>query len=184
MTVLLAQSLIPGLLGLAVVVFLIVVVMMIPRLRRRRAGTDRPREMTDAERGTAGRIQRSLERLMVELFDMSRDINAQLQTRIETLNQLIRDADDRIVRLNRLAGQDGATPAEPADRQEPTPEATGPGASADEGPALKTGTVADPDHREIYELSDQGATPTEIARKTGRPLGEVQLILDLRRAQH
>jgi hypothetical protein len=33
----------------------------------------------------------------------------------------------------------------------------------------------------IWELADQGATPETIARRTGQPIGQVELILALRR---
>lgn len=36
-------------------------------------------------------------------------------------------------------------------------------------------------HREVWALADAGTSPEEIARHTGQPIGEVELIVGLRR---
>ena len=38
-------------------------------------------------------------------------------------------------------------------------------------------------HQEIYNLAEQGLEPLEIVRQTGKTLGEVQVILALRKSQ-
>ena len=38
----------------------------------------------------------------------------------------------------------------------------------------------DPRHAEVYDLADEGQSAQDIARHTGRPSGEVELILALR----
>ena len=38
-------------------------------------------------------------------------------------------------------------------------------------------------HREVYELAEQGLEPLEIAQQTGQSLGEIQLILALRKSE-
>ncbi len=38
-------------------------------------------------------------------------------------------------------------------------------------------------HQEIYSLAEQGLEPLEIARQTGKTLGEVQVILALRKSE-
>jgi hypothetical protein len=43
------------------------------------------------------------------------------------------------------------------------------------------GTSPDPTLALVYELADAGLRPVEIAKKTGRPTGQVELILNLRR---
>lgn len=42
--------------------------------------------------------------------------------------------------------------------------------------------TADEAHRRVHELADQGLTPVQIARQLGKPTGQVELILNLRRA--
>jgi DNA-binding NarL/FixJ family response regulator len=47
--------------------------------------------------------------------------------------------------------------------------------------AAEDATVAvDPRHAEVYDLADEGQSAQEIARQTGRPRGEIELILALR----
>jgi hypothetical protein len=38
-------------------------------------------------------------------------------------------------------------------------------------------------HRHVYELADSGCSPMAIASRLGLPLGEVELILDMRQLQ-
>jgi hypothetical protein len=41
-------------------------------------------------------------------------------------------------------------------------------------------SAVDPRHAEVYDLADGGQSAQDIARQTGRPRGEVELILALR----
>ncbi len=50
-------------------------------------------------------------------------------------------------------------------------------------PAAHAGPPRSPRYEPIHALADQGCPPEEIARRTGIPLGEVQLVLNLRRVQ-
>ena len=43
-------------------------------------------------------------------------------------------------------------------------------------------TSTDPLHRRVYELADAGKDVLTIAREIGKPTGQVELILALRRA--
>jgi hypothetical protein len=47
-------------------------------------------------------------------------------------------------------------------------------------PAEDSVPSVDPRYAEVYDLADEGQTPQDIARHTGRPRGEVELILALR----
>ena len=40
-----------------------------------------------------------------------------------------------------------------------------------------------PKHQEIYRLAEKGLEPLEISQRTGRTLGEVQVILALRKSE-
>ena len=75
-----------------------------------------------------------------------------MDTRMKTLEVLIRQADERIEALQ------GAIP---------------------EGGKLAREVVSR--YKEIYELADSGASLEEIASRTGIQSGEVELILSLRR---
>ncbi len=52
--------------------------------------------------------------------------------------------------------------------------------SRERSPASTTPTI-DPLHRTIHTLSDEGLSPAEIATRVERPVGQVELILALRR---
>jgi hypothetical protein len=65
----------------------------------------------------------------------------------------------------------------PSSMVEPTHGAMGGGAG--QGGSGPIG--GDPMAREIYQLSDQGLPPVEIARRLGQHTGKVELILALRR---
>lgn len=130
-------------------------------LGRRRRATRGAGQAERAERlnGTAGeriKLQKAVEKLQVNLMEFSRDVEGRLDTRIQTLSALIRDADERIKQLEESAG---AAPA----AQVP-----------DEEPAL---------NREVCRLADSGLDHVEIARQTSITPGEVQLILGLRRSR-
>lgn len=114
----------------------------------------RDKSMSSADLTGRDRLQKAMEELQINVMEFGRDIEARLDTKIRTLEQLIADADERIKRLKELEGQ-----------------------SAHNGggtPAL---------HKEIYRLADQGTDNIEIARRTGAAPGEVELILGLRKTR-
>lgn len=78
--------------------------------------------------------------------------------RAAQLERLITAADERIRELRGLASRPAASPQ----------------------PRLAAG--GDSAHRAVYELADRGLSPLEIARELGQPTGQVELILNLRRA--
>ncbi len=138
-----------GYLPLALVVIALAVVLMLGRRRTVR------KQPGPAEKGTTDpriELRKSMEQLQISLMEFGRDVEGRLDTRIHTLSKLIRDADERIERLEKLAGAN----------HRPVPEA----------PDL---------HREIYRLADEGLDKVEIAKRTSVTPGEVELILGLRR---
>ncbi|HOI57048.1 MAG TPA: hypothetical protein PLP01_17485 [Phycisphaerae bacterium] len=117
----------------------------------------------------AGRSQRqlqeSMEKLLLELEQLSREINSQVDTRLRALNLLIREADEKIRQLQRMQGlpeTDGAA-APPEPRREPHPE------------------VTSERYARVYQLAERGLTVVEIAHELEMLTGEVELILALRR---
>lgn len=139
---------------------------------RRRDPLDKP-----AERMSLAQ-QRSLERdmgnIVVELSEMARQITAQLDTRATKLEMLIKEADDKIARLEQMRGDAGGLPhaasSLPGDQALPEPPA----------PAEPAGERIDPRHSDVYALADQGHSAHAIAQQLNRPSGEVELILALR----
>ena len=116
------------------------------------------RARAEAEGGLEGRSAAAAERV--------RELTAILDTRIEHLDILIQQADERISRLDELASgpEQVRAPHRIADRS-PAAGANGPSGKED-----------------IYALADQGLTASEIAARLGQHAGKVELILALRRA--
>lgn len=116
---------------------------------------------------------RDLERVMLELDELSRQIHGRLDTKLARLEAIIRDADQRIERLSRLtrAVEGGPAIEITLDREEPhDPPSTEP-------------EVDDSRHAAVYRLADSGLSGLEIAREVGRTRGEVELILALRKTR-
>jgi len=96
----------------------------------------------------------SMEVLLSELEELSARIDCQVEATLARLESALADA-------NRVAdgpSRPAATPAAP-----PVPPAQ-----------------SDRSCQRIYELARSGATPPSIAQMLGRPIGEVELILNLR----
>jgi uncharacterized protein DUF6115 len=124
--------------------------------------------------GRDGRDGReAIERMAVDLEEVARSISALLDTRMRALEKLIRDADERIARLEGLETRDGSGPAESAQADEEPTDAQRAAEKAEE-------TLTH--HAHIYGLADQGRSVQEIAEQTGYPAGEVELVLSLRKA--
>jgi len=117
------------------------------------------------------RARNSIDRMTLDLEEAARSVSALLDTKIRVLDKLIRDADERIRRLEEAGGGSGPPPAR--DGQEPARAAPAPGPRPEE-------TLAH--HAHIYGLADQGLSVLEIAEQTGYQRGEVELVLSLRRA--
>ena len=127
----------------------------------------------------------------VEFHELAREASARLDNKIRMLEHLIRDADARIAQLqavgdwlDRSAGLDAEHAAAPnitlaklstGDRQIASHDRRSDSA-ATPSPALG----ARP-YEEIYALADAGSSSAEIANRLGSPVGEIELILGLRR---
>ncbi|MGQ9649329.1 MAG: DUF6115 domain-containing protein [Phycisphaerae bacterium] len=117
--------------------------------------------------GSKEQLRRDLESLIAELEQLSRKISAEIDTRFAKLEAAMHDADRRIAALHRLTQQqEGSTVGKPARE---APEGAKPASDRPEDR-----------YALIYELTDVGFSPVEIARDLGRTPGEVELILNLR----
>lgn len=124
--------------------------------RRRRRGTldARPPGAFEAD---VRDPRQELERVLVEIQDLSRDHIARLDTKIRLLNQLLLDCDRKKAELEALLGKSPASPAAPASARPPNPL-----------------------HDQVYTLRDSGQDVAAICQATGLEKGEVELILGLR----
>ncbi len=104
-------------------------------------------------------LRENLSDLLLRLEETSRRVNGQLETRFQTLNRLLAEADLKIRELKILSERQATdTPAPP-----------------------KHHLAGDPETLEIYRHADAGLDPVEIARKMNRQRGEIDLILSLRK---
>ncbi len=159
-------------LALAVGGLTILMISTYRRLRvRRTAPRTSAREMyADLQRESA--VRHDVERVMLELDQLARQIHGRIDTRFAKLETVIRDADERIEKLSRLARTVG------------TGDALDVTVSEDDGAASPpTEEVPDERHALVYRLADGGLPIADIAREAERTTGEVELILALRRAK-
>ncbi|MBX3395740.1 MAG: hypothetical protein KF841_10270 [Phycisphaerae bacterium] len=209
-----------------VAIFALMMFMISLRRRRLRDGSPRQyrREIDSATRESTA-IRQDLQSVLVELNDLSRTVNGQIDTRFAKLEISIADADRRInelksllARAESLRKQEGSGSTDSGDAageqvarenaeaakmewlvsddattqiRSEISEVT----SADEHASVEpAGTLSKSDgtdsiamdetdalHRSIQELSDAGWAPVEIAKRVDRAIGEVELILHLRR---
>lgn len=123
----------------------------------RKGRPPRPGEVDPAERVAAVRDRAAsqgkgtLDGVMADATELSQRLAAQLDTKAARLEQLIAEADAKIAAL----------------------EARG-GVGAKEEPE-------DPRHAEVLAMSGRGMSSVEIARATGMPTGQVELIVALRK---
>ena len=166
-------------------------------VKKSRASRSRdPREALQEQRETLQhRAERdSLEKLMVEVQELTRVCAAQIENRATKLEHLIELAD------RRLADLDRATASGVAERHSVPRVATAPDRAIETRPAsVHTGrtrdwsdegeeTPASPAERRdqlterVHELSAMGLKSVEIARQLDEQVGKVELILALRSA--
>jgi len=127
------------------------------------------------------RIENQMTELLVELEKMSRQMNAQLETRAAKLEELIRQADERAGMLEQRLDDLRREFGDPILLRQP-PSSSQPAIQfrQDELPPPAPIPI-DPRHAAVYRLADQGRSSSDIAREVNQPANEVELILALRR---
>ncbi len=200
-------------------IVLCLTMLSVSMLRRSQQRTANARDLTReqlARLKDQKHIQGAMEELLLQLEDVSRRVNAQVDTRFAKLEAVIRDADRRIEQLAQQTS--GAPPARPPRPQTPRPDKAEPEAftpgltSAQDSPPEKTASspqapaakaAPPPAHdvkggapaqgrqgnalsreqrrQRVYEMADQGTPAITIADTLRIPLGEVELLLNLRK---
>lgn len=115
----------------------------------------------------------SAQEVMLEMEQLARHIHGQIDTRYAKLEALLRDADRKIAELKRLPATGAAARGL---------DVTIDGA-ADESSEVTTAPAADVLHAAVHRLADAGLAPSEIAAEQDRTIGEVELILALRKTR-
>lgn len=133
-----------------------------------------PAKQRYAELEQQARAGRSLEQVMLELDQLSRQVHGRIDTQLAKLEAIIRNADQRIDKLSRLVrAADG----------EPTLDITADSEDPRAAP-LAASKVEDSRDEPVFRLADSGMSPIEIARQTGKTTGEIELILALRKTKN
>ncbi len=112
----------------------------------------------------------------VEMHELARELSGRLDSKMSALQHLIHEADRAAARLEAaLRAAEPGTQAECLRTEQHPPVDPAPAAE-------RSATAAEPGrYDEIYLLSDYGHPPAEIAQRVGLPIGEVELILSLRK---
>lgn len=192
-----------GMLSLLMMLSAIAIMLMLMRRQQFRSATRRDVSREQLARLRDQRnLQQSMDELLIQIEEVSRRVSAQVDTKFAKLEQVICDADERIARLENLLGRRGdeapsAAPAKPKFRLEQISDKSNPSlppmtdmassGEADAGSKIVAEEVIvpplnpDPRFKQIYELVDSGHTPIQAAEALAMPLGEVELILNLRK---
>jgi len=149
---------------LLIIAAIIIITMLMMRSSRRRAAGGSPRQYRreiDGATHQSAAIKRDMERLLVELNELARQINGQIDTRFAKLEQSIADADKRIQFLRvllsaakkaKLVDSDGSEPAGESPSETDTSTVLG-------GLDVRVGDEGVSDHGEAY--ADKVTTVSE-----------------------
>lgn len=158
-------------------------------LRRTTPSDGTPRQYRrEIESATASNnaIKGDMEHLLIELDRLSREISAQVDTKLSRLEHSIGEADRRIAAMRIMldAAKSAGASLGIEDPMVSTTDTNGeksPTAGHETRSARPDSDIT-ADREQIFKLADQGMTPQEIARKIDRRIGEIELILNLRQA--
>ncbi|MDX9912237.1 MAG: hypothetical protein RBS39_10435 [Phycisphaerales bacterium] len=120
--------------------------------------------------------------LMADFEELAERLAAQLDNKAERLEQLLGEAERVMGELDSRLSSPTAHASHAAVGTTPRgPARSGAGRyeHADDE-AREPGLPSS--HRRVHELADSGLSPVDIARETGTPVGQVELILNLRRS--
>ncbi|MFU8829524.1 MAG: hypothetical protein ACNA8P_08840 [Phycisphaerales bacterium] len=173
-------------------VMLITTVLLRRWVKRSRAGRERSaRPISEQRQLLVHQTERdSLERLMVEVQELTRVCAAQIENRATKLEQLIELADRRIQYLDERSRQPiESSEAHRRAEQSPPRVMTNSGVSrpsrdwaSEDGTHEEVRPNRDQLATRVHELSEMGLNSVEIARQLDEQVGKVELILALRNA--
>lgn len=157
----------------AVLAIVIITPIMIKRSRRR-SGQNHGEDLDDIREraANAGRIRSTADQALVDLLETSREISAQIDTKIRILNKLVRDADAKCKRLEKLLGM-------PEDSVSPPRVGTAAEEQPHEGARSRSGRLVTNMQSRIANLANEGRSLAEIAHITHLSPQEVKLALQL-----
>ena len=122
-----------------------------------------------------------LRRWEVEMHDLARELQAQLDSKIAILQHLVGDAQQQASRLEAaIAHAEQLGNLHERDAKSPSVDGGENNQKRVDAGGAKAGSSASRRHAEIYSLADAGLTSAAIANRVGSPIGEIELILGLR----
>ncbi len=170
----------PSLQTMAMVVGLLLIIGLVlwnTQKKRRAAEKRGGRELTrETVRGVAGQgaLKDDMQRLLAELLETTRDIEAQLETKFRKLDVLVGEADEKIAELKHmLDAAEKPKGKKPAARKSARTIGKQ-DHSADDAPVAI-------EHESVYRLADEGLDSRQIAVELDKSVGEIELILALRK---
>lgn len=119
------------------------------------------------------------QRWQAAMFDLQRELKAELDTRIVVVQTLLRQVDQRIEQLSRLESSVAGIDAPPS-RVAPTRETPSRVRETPSRviPSSVTTSVATPEQfRRVQQLVTSGHTAAEIAAEMGLPQGDIELMV-------
>jgi hypothetical protein len=194
-----ADSMVPGMLmafGVLVLMYL-----MMRRLIRRPRPAAAPHESRVQEiHDRAAASVTPVERAMADAEQLARRLAATLDNKADRIDLLIQEADRKLEELNKaIAAVSRNTPVSTQDRPQRPTRTIDPSLMdrarieqdrAERQPEQRheprltreTTDETNPVHRRVWALADDGMPPVEIARSLNQPIGQVELILNLRKS--
>lgn len=200
-----SKSMVPGML-MAMGVLLMVFLLMrrVIRNAARRPPTLQPDERLSAIHDRAIASITPLEKAIADAEQLARRLAATMDNKADRLDILIQEADRKLEQLNHAVAQASrSTPTtidrpfrpgrsiDPSlmdrarveqDREERGAPRPAPAETTVAAPAANGRPTPDPVHRRVWALADDGMPPIEIARSLNQPVGQVELILNLRKS--
>ena len=134
----------------------LVIFLLISKLMRRRS----QRLGTFEDTVPPSQAREQLEDLILQMQEVAREQIAKADTKIRMLNQLLGECEQRKKELEALLNR--------------SPEPLGP---------TPPPRQANPLHENVFHLQDQGKAANQICEETGLEIGEVEMILGLRKLQ-
>jgi hypothetical protein len=134
------------------------------------------------------------QRWEVRMHEVARELSAKLDCKISALEQLVREAHEQTLRLDQALAPTRSNVEQPAASPAPSTHLSGPhsttqaaalGAANLPVRARRDAPSSEPPlarrQEEVYAMADQGLSSQVIANRLGSPVGEIELILGLRK---
>ncbi len=151
------------------------------RWRKARAPQHIPTAKEFRERDReAHRYRDAADNAIVEMLEMSRTLNAQIDTKIRVLNRLVKDAEDKTAALQKMLTQAGFALDNGVPEQNVSCETAKQAGKSISGRSNRsdTGAFMSELHERIHLLHNQGKTAAEIAKATNLSTTEVRFVID------